>query len=60
MRVAACLAMTTPSLWELGVDRPSYPTLETDNRYVDVAIVGGGITGVTAANLLKEAGLRVR
>jgi glycine/D-amino acid oxidase-like deaminating enzyme/nitrite reductase/ring-hydroxylating ferredoxin subunit len=30
-----------------------------DRLHVDVAIVGGGITGVTSALLLKDAGLRV-
>jgi glycine/D-amino acid oxidase-like deaminating enzyme/nitrite reductase/ring-hydroxylating ferredoxin subunit len=51
--------MTTPSLWESGIERTRFPQLETDNRYADVAIVGGGITGVTAGTLLKAAGLRV-
>ncbi len=35
-----------------------YPAL-TKNLAVDVAIVGGGITGLTAAYLLKQSGLRV-
>lgn len=35
-----------------------YPSLETD-IHVDVAILGGGITGLTAATLLKQAGQRV-
>jgi glycine/D-amino acid oxidase-like deaminating enzyme len=35
-----------------------YPQLDRDLR-VDVAIVGGGITGVTAAYLLKSAGRKV-
>ncbi|MEW5858486.1 MAG: FAD-binding oxidoreductase, partial [Cyanobacteriota bacterium] len=35
-----------------------YPQLASDIT-VDVAIVGGGITGLTAALLLKQAGLRV-
>jgi glycine/D-amino acid oxidase-like deaminating enzyme/nitrite reductase/ring-hydroxylating ferredoxin subunit len=39
-------------------DAPSFAALESDRR-VDVAIVGGGITGITAAYLLKEAGLTV-
>jgi len=37
---------------------PSFPTLQGDIE-VDVAIVGGGIVGVTAARLLKDRGLRV-
>lgn len=35
-----------------------FPALERDLD-VDVAVIGAGITGVTAAHLLKEAGLRV-
>jgi glycine/D-amino acid oxidase-like deaminating enzyme/nitrite reductase/ring-hydroxylating ferredoxin subunit len=48
----------TESLW---VSAPSnaYPPLERDNLMVDVAVVGGGITGVTAALLLKLAGRKV-
>jgi glycine/D-amino acid oxidase-like deaminating enzyme/nitrite reductase/ring-hydroxylating ferredoxin subunit len=49
----------TPPLWESTVERPRYPRLEEDNLHVDVAIVGGGITGITAATLLKAAGKRV-
>jgi glycine/D-amino acid oxidase-like deaminating enzyme/nitrite reductase/ring-hydroxylating ferredoxin subunit len=49
----------TPPLWESDVERPRYPRLDEDNLHVDVAIVGGGITGITAATLLKAAGKRV-
>jgi glycine/D-amino acid oxidase-like deaminating enzyme/nitrite reductase/ring-hydroxylating ferredoxin subunit len=48
----------TESYW-LGTRAPGYPRLDTDNVEVDVAVVGGGITGVTAALLLKLAGKRV-
>lgn len=37
---------------------PRYPRLSGD-AYVDVAVIGAGITGVTAAVLLKEAGSTV-
>jgi glycine/D-amino acid oxidase-like deaminating enzyme/nitrite reductase/ring-hydroxylating ferredoxin subunit len=37
---------------------PRFPALERD-LHVDVAIIGGGITGLTAAYLLKRAGKRV-
>lgn len=36
----------------------SYPTLEQDT-HVDVAIIGGGIVGVTLAYLLKHSGQKV-
>lgn len=44
--------------WRTSVDIPSYPALNTDID-VDVAIVGGGISGVTAAYLLAQAGLHI-
>src|SRR3569623_2758742 len=46
------------SLWSAGSPPPARPALEQDLA-VDVAVVGAGITGVTAAYLLKQAGLRV-
>lgn len=49
----------THSLWTDTVARPSYPRLQEKNLHVDVAVVGGGITGVTTAFLLKAAGKRV-
>nr|AXL05478.1 (2Fe-2S)-binding protein [uncultured bacterium] len=46
------------SLW-LSDDQPEpFPPLDR-NLSVDVAVVGGGITGTTAAYLLKQAGLKV-
>lgn len=53
------MATTTQreSLWlaEPGAD---YPALTADDS-ADVAVIGGGITGLTTALLLKRAGLRV-
>ena len=46
------------TLWDTGVEMPVFPPLEGDAR-VDVAIVGGGITGLTAARLLVREGRRV-
>ncbi|WP_019914922.1 FAD-dependent oxidoreductase [Paenibacillus sp. HW567] len=46
------------SLWRDSVELPSYPRLEA-NHVTDVAIVGGGITGITAAYLLTQAGYKV-
>ena len=46
------------SIWMADTEGPSYPPLE-DDASVDVAVVGGGIAGVTAARHLKDAGLSV-
>jgi glycine/D-amino acid oxidase-like deaminating enzyme/nitrite reductase/ring-hydroxylating ferredoxin subunit len=46
------------SLWLDTTAGPSFPPLSGD-AMVDVCIVGGGITGVTAALLLQRAGKRV-
>ena len=49
----------TESLWiGTGPDAPEHPELDRDVE-TDVAVIGGGIVGVTTALLLKEAGLRV-
>jgi len=50
--------MNTKSLWIQDPKLPSFPKLEA-NLSVDVIIIGGGITGITAAYLLKRAGLSV-
>ncbi|MDD2430217.1 MAG: FAD-dependent oxidoreductase [Firmicutes bacterium] len=44
--------------WLSTIERDDYPSLE-ENLNIDVAIVGGGITGITSAFLLKKAGLKV-
>ncbi|HZK57686.1 MAG TPA: FAD-dependent oxidoreductase [Clostridia bacterium] len=46
------------SYWIASTDTTDYPALEED-VVVDVAIVGGGITGITTGCLLKKAGLKV-
>jgi glycine/D-amino acid oxidase-like deaminating enzyme/nitrite reductase/ring-hydroxylating ferredoxin subunit len=48
----------TNSVWSEAPPAAPYPTLEGD-LVVDVAIVGGGVTGMTAARLLKRAGKKV-
>jgi glycine/D-amino acid oxidase-like deaminating enzyme/nitrite reductase/ring-hydroxylating ferredoxin subunit len=50
--------MNRTPIWKLDAAPGAHPTLERDLE-VDVAIVGGGITGVTAAHLLSRAGRRV-
>jgi glycine/D-amino acid oxidase-like deaminating enzyme/nitrite reductase/ring-hydroxylating ferredoxin subunit len=47
-----------PSFWIATTPQTDYPPL-ADGTTVDVAVVGAGITGVTAAVLLKRAGKTV-
>jgi glycine/D-amino acid oxidase-like deaminating enzyme len=46
------------SLWLETSPSANYPTLQKD-VLSDVAIIGGGLTGLTTAYLLKQAGLQV-
>ncbi|WP_017655987.1 FAD-dependent oxidoreductase [Fortiea contorta] len=46
------------SYWIDSTSAANFPPL-SDNLSVDVAIVGAGITGITAATLLKRAGKKV-
>ncbi len=48
----------TAPYWQSGRALRPFPRLRRDLR-VDVAVIGGGITGLTAAFLLRQAGLRV-
>jgi glycine/D-amino acid oxidase-like deaminating enzyme/nitrite reductase/ring-hydroxylating ferredoxin subunit len=48
----------TNSVWSETAPAAPHPPLAGD-VLVDVAIIGGGITGITAARLLKRAGRRV-
>ncbi len=51
--------MTAGSVWiETGPPQPELPELEGEVR-ADVAVIGGGIVGITTARLLQEAGLDV-
>ena len=52
------LPNNSQSLWVATAKGRGFPALQTDLA-VDVAIVGAGITGLTAATLLKKAGLSV-
>ncbi|MBY9077720.1 FAD-dependent oxidoreductase [Paenibacillus sp. HN-1] len=46
------------SLWRRTTELPSFPRLAEDHT-TEVAIVGGGIVGITTAYLLTEAGYKV-
>jgi glycine/D-amino acid oxidase-like deaminating enzyme/nitrite reductase/ring-hydroxylating ferredoxin subunit len=46
------------SLWLATTAATSFPTMEGDLQ-VDVAVIGGGIAGITTALLLKQEGKRV-
>jgi len=48
----------TNSVWSEATPAPPYAPL-AGNATVDVAVVGGGVTGITAALLLARAGRRV-
>ena len=48
----------TASIWTQGASAPRYPRVPSDLD-VDVAIVGGGLTGITAALLLAQGGKKV-
>ena len=50
--------MSKISVWKDTAEQPSFPQLQ-QNIVVDVAIIGGGITGITAAYNLSKAGKKV-
>lgn len=50
--------MNTVPVWNVGASAAGFPALSGDAE-TDVAIVGGGITGITLAALLADAGRRV-
>src|SRR3712207_8042406 len=46
------------SYWNATATAPDFPSLAGDVS-VDVAVIGGGIVGITTARLLKDRGLTV-
>src|SRR5512134_3491715 len=50
--------MSTTSYWIESAPLPRFPALDR-NIEVDVAIIGGGLMGLTTAHLLKRAGRTV-
>src|SRR5690625_2858313 len=47
------------SYWLNSVKTPSFEQLKEDKLHTEVCIVGGGITGLTAAYLLSKEGIKV-
>lgn len=52
------LPLSVEPYWRTSVAIPSFPPL-TEDVHADVAIVGGGISGITTAYLLAKAGVKV-
>lgn len=52
------LPSESQSYWRAHKDFPAFPKLSEDME-VDVAIIGAGLTGITAAYLLSRSGLKV-
>lgn len=50
--------MTTKPIWNIKASPLSFDRLDRD-LFVDVAIIGGGITGITTAQFLKQYGYKV-
>jgi glycine/D-amino acid oxidase-like deaminating enzyme/nitrite reductase/ring-hydroxylating ferredoxin subunit len=50
--------MNTESYWQRSATLPQFPSI-TNDLTVDVVIIGAGLTGITAAYLLKKEGVKV-
>lgn len=53
---AAYAPARAPSLWESTIERPHWPALASEHA-ADVAVIGGGYTGLSAAVHLARQGL---
>ena len=49
--------MKRESIWHKSVKMPEFPPLAADEK-ADVAIIGGGVTGLLTAHFLREKGVR--
>ena len=49
--------MKRESIWHKSVKMPEFPPLAADEK-ADVAIIGGGVTGLLTAHFLREKGER--
>ena len=49
--------MKRESIWHKSVKMPEFPPLAADEK-TDVAIIGGGVTGLLTAHFLREKGVR--
>jgi gamma-glutamylputrescine oxidase len=52
------MAVPNWSIWHEGAPRTVFPALEGEQRF-DVCVIGAGITGLTLAQRLKDAGRSV-
>ena len=50
--------LASKSYWLDSTEETNYPTLENDIK-VDIVVIGGGITGITTALLLKNEGFNI-
>src|SRR5437763_471734 len=51
-------SMDTQPYWSRSAKLPQFESLSSDLQ-VDVVVIGGGLTGITTAYLLKQAGAKV-
>jgi glycine/D-amino acid oxidase-like deaminating enzyme/nitrite reductase/ring-hydroxylating ferredoxin subunit len=50
--------MDAASYWKAGGEPPRFPSIDR-NLQTEVVVIGGGLTGITTAYLLKEAGVKI-